>query len=116
MYSAATIKNDIENRLQRLNGDVNTSLQELEFQMTGTNSGGTPPLHVFIISSLAGGSGAGLLMEVCDIIRALDDSLGEETFAILYTPEVFESLASGSIGGVQPNALAAVSEVLNGYW
>ncbi|MEG3586083.1 MAG: tubulin-like doman-containing protein [Actinomycetota bacterium] len=116
MYSAATIKNDIENRLQRLNGDVNTPLQELEFQMTGTNSGGTPPLHVFIISSLAGGSGAGLLMEVCDIIRALDDSLGEETFAVLYTPEVFESLASGSIGGVQPNALAAVSEVLNGYW
>ena len=69
-----------------------------------------------VISSLAGGSGAGMLLEVCDIIRGINPGIGDEIFGVLYTPEVFESLGPGSTGGVQPNALAAISEVLNGYW
>jgi len=69
-----------------------------------------------VVSSLAGGTGAGLLVDVCDILRALEPTWGGKSFAILYTPEVFLSLGDGAIGGVQPNSLAAISEVLNGYW
>lgn len=69
-----------------------------------------------IVSSLAGGTGAGLLVDVCDILRALEPTWGSESIALLYTPEVFLGLGQGAIGGVQPNSLAAISEVLNGYW
>ena len=65
---------------------------------------------VIVISSLAGGTGAGLIMNVCDIIRESGDCEG--VFSFLYTPEVF-----GAVGeGVYPNSLAAVSEIMNGYW
>lgn len=69
-----------------------------------------------VVSSLAGGTGAGLLVDVCDTLRSLEPTWGSHSIALLYTPEVFLGLGDGSVGGVQPNSLAAVSEVLNGYW
>jgi hypothetical protein len=69
---------------------------------------------VIVVSSLAGGSGAGLLNDVCDIIRS-QHSWGKP-IGILYTPEVFNSIVGPGKNGVQPNSLAAISEVLNGYW
>ena len=71
---------------------------------------------VVVVSSLAGGTGAGLVVDVCDTLRALDPVWGGNSIALLYTPEVFLSLGDAEIGGVQPNSLAAISEVLNGYW
>ena len=71
---------------------------------------------VVVVSSLAGGTGAGLLVDVCDILRALQPTWGSESISLLYTPDVFLGLGDGAVGGVQPNSLAAVSEVLNGYW
>lgn len=71
---------------------------------------------VVVVSSLAGGTGAGLLMDVFDVLRATV-SWGDHSFGILYTPEVFANITKGMTGGVQPNSLAAISEILNGhYW
>ena len=80
-----------------------------------TNDSAVPPI-VVVVSSLAGGTGAGLLVDVCDTLRALEPEWGGNSIALLYTPEVFLGLGDGSIGGVQPNSLAAISEVLNGFW
>ena len=41
---------------------------------------------------------------------------GEAVFGILYSPDVFDDLDPISVSGVQPNSLAAISEILNGYW
>jgi hypothetical protein len=68
---------------------------------------------VIVISSLAGGTGAGLIMNVCDIIAESGECEG--VFSFLYTPEVFGAM--GGVGeGVYANSLAAISEILNGYW
>jgi hypothetical protein len=80
-----------------------------------TNDNAVPPI-VVVVSSLAGGTGAGLLVDVCDTLRALEPEWGGNSIALLYTPEVFLGLGDGSVGGVQPNSLAAISEVLNGFW
>ena len=80
-----------------------------------TQDSSVPPI-VVIVSSLAGGTGAGLLVDVCDTMRALEPEWGGNSIALLYTPEVFLGLGDGSVGGVQPNSLAAISEVLNGFW
>ena len=73
---------------------------------------------VVIVSSLAGGTGAGLINDVCDLLREIDPAAGE-SFGILYTPDVFSELSDdgdNQTGGIQPNSLAAICEVLNGYW
>jgi hypothetical protein len=69
---------------------------------------------VIVVSSLAGGSGAGLVNDVCDIIR--EKASWGKPLGILYTPEVFNSIVGTGKSGVQPNSLAAISEILNGYW
>ncbi len=78
------------------------------------SSGGTPAAPiVVVVSSLAGGTGAGILMNVCDLLKSVIDR--DEVFAFLYTPEVFG--ARGGVGdGVFPNSLAAICEVINGKW
>lgn len=72
--------------------------------------------YVVVVSSLAGGTGAGLLGTVCDLLRASRPALGDNLFGVLYTSEVFDSLAGPMSGGVHANALAALSETMNGHW
>lgn len=73
------------------------------------------PLAV-VISSLAGGTGAGLLIDVCDALRMLQPSWGGSSIGILYTPEVFSNINPAYTGGVHANSLAAFTELLNGYY
>lgn len=70
------------------------------------------PITVFI-SSLAGGTGAGLLFDVTDIFRSLEPSWEARSVGIWFTPDAFPA-KYGS--GLRPNALAAISEMLNGAW
>jgi hypothetical protein len=67
---------------------------------------------VVVISSLAGGTGAGLVNHVCDVLREMKY---DYTFGLLYTPEVFESVVPAD-GGILPNGLAAMCEIVNGHW
>jgi len=112
----------IKDRLSLSINRINNPASNAELASIYTMANGTPPSVaaaspiVIVVSSLAGGTGAGLLVDVCDILRALAPTWGGESIALLYTPEVFLGLGDGSIGGIQPNSLAAISEVLNGYW
>ena len=96
--------------------DINstTYLSTLYSQVTEKDSDQTSPLRVVIVSSLAGGTGAGLLLTVSDIIRAMGKEAYDDVFGILYTPDVFGS--HGNYAGTSPNSLAAISELLNGNW
>jgi hypothetical protein len=71
---------------------------------------------VVVVSSLAGGTGAGLVLDVCDLLRQLNGGWGGNSFGILYGSDVFREIAQLSTAGIQPNSLAAMSELLNGYW
>jgi hypothetical protein len=69
-----------------------------------------------IVSSIAGGSGSGVFLDVCDALRMINPSWGDKSVGVLYTPDVFDELGPAAKAGVQPNALAAVTETLAGYW
>jgi len=71
---------------------------------------------VIVISSIAGGTGAGALIDVCDVIRALPDKWADQSIGILYAPDVFDDLPEEMRRGVRANALGTLAEVLNGYW
>lgn len=113
---------EIQKKLRGVIGRVNDSasageLQTLANHIHGDNGTGTvaDPM-VVVVSSLAGGTGAGLFMDVCDLLREMASPWGGDSFALLYTPEVFDALGAGATGGVQPNSLAAISELMNGAW
>ena len=61
MYNASKIHREIDERLSKLNKYDIAQLHEIEEAITGVSPDGAekPGLHVFVISSLAGGSGAG---------------------------------------------------------
>lgn len=77
----------------------------------------TPAPEAVVISSLAGGSGSGAFMDVCDALRALGGSdFADEMWSVLYAPDVFNHLSPDDRKGVHPNALAALCELLAGFW
>ncbi|MCL1593334.1 MAG: tubulin-like doman-containing protein [Actinomycetia bacterium] len=112
----------ISSKLRSVISSVNDSgavaeLDDLAGRVSGaTPAGATGDPIVVIVSSLAGGTGAGLFMDVCDLMREMAPPWGGDSFAVLYTPEVFSSLGDGATGGVQPNSLGAISELMNGRW
>lgn len=104
---------DVINRitLPQARAELDRLYQDVNGKAPTTNV--SDPL-VIVVSSLAGGSGAGLVNDVCDIIR--EKASWGKPIGILYTPEVFNSIVGTGRNGVQPNSLAAISEILNGYW
>lgn len=117
MAYASNIHQTLRARASRLHGaDVLPQLGKLYSEVNdGAPAGENSNVYVVVVSSLAGGSGAGLLNLVCDMLRA-DGTLGDDIFAVLYMPDVFADLGGSVAGGVQPNALAATSELMNGMW
>ena len=82
---------------------------------TETSTQASDPIPV-IVSSIAGGSGSGLFLDVCDALRMIEPTWGDSSVGVLYTPDVFDDLPPAARAGVRPNALAALSEVMAGYW
>ncbi len=113
------IKGRIETKFNSLNS--NAAARGLNYAYarahgTDAAAAGRIPTFVFVISSLAGGTGAGLLNNVCDLIRSMDADAGSKLFGILYTSQVFDVLQDSEKAGVHACGLAAVCELLNGYW
>jgi len=98
--------------------EAQPQLNKLYTKVTGkpVGTGGQSEPFVVIVSSLAGGTGAGILLDTCDIMRLLEPTWGHHSFALLYTPEVFANIPKLQRGGVEPNSLAAICEMVNGSW
>ena len=92
-------------------------LDRLAEQFSGDSlAGEAPPPVAIVISSLAGGTGAGILTDVCDVLRADGARWRDETIGILYSADVFADLSAAASAGIQPNTAAAVAELLHGYF
>lgn len=82
----------------------------------GSKSDDVGEPEVFIISSIAGGSGAGMFLDVTEAVKsaAAGATYADHTTAILYAPDVFEQI--GNMRNIAPNALGAIAETMSGYW
>ena len=76
----------------------------------------SPTPQAFIISSLAGGSGSGMFMDVAELLkRAIDKNWAQEAVALLYTADVFRSI--GAAGNhVAKNSLGVMNELIASKW
>ncbi|MBN1174764.1 MAG: hypothetical protein JXA67_21570, partial [Micromonosporaceae bacterium] len=67
---------------------------------------------VLVVSSMAGGAGASMVLDVCRLLTLVDGYDPRATALFLFTPEVFGSLPRHARGGVDGNALAMLGELL----
>jgi len=67
---------------------------------------------VFVVGSASGGSGSGMLLDVCDLLRAR----AREVYALVFTPEVFESDEGKMDAGIAPNSIIAINELAAANW
>lgn len=103
-------------RIERAMGEFTSGqaqLQRLGALLGDPTAPVTKPF-VVVISSMAGGTGAGIFMDVCDVVRAVDPQLSDQIMAVLFTAEVFKNI--GQAPGLQPNTVAALSELMAGYF
>jgi len=72
--------------------------------------------QAMIITSVAGGSGAGMFIDVAELLkRAVDDKWAKSAISFLYTAEVFTSIGGGAKDTAK-NSLGAFNEVMAGKW
>lgn len=83
-------------------------------KVRGEGGDGSPT--VIVVSSIAGGSGAGQFLDVIEVVKstAKQHPWSNQFFSILYAPDVFDQLNVSA--GMPGNALAAISETMNGFW
>jgi hypothetical protein len=97
-----------------------TALGELqalgELLNARSDAGKSASPTVIVVSSIAGGSGAGQYLDVIEIVKSTVKQYpwSEQFFSLLYAPDVFDQL--DVTAGMPGNALAAVSEAMNGFW
>jgi hypothetical protein len=101
----------------RLQGD-DAALGELYTVLTQRKPGKPQQPQAVVLSSIAGGSGAGMLMDVMDALRAADPNQAwlSEPLAFLYTPEVFDSIPESMRSQIPMNAIGAMSELMSARW
>lgn len=94
---------------------VEAELADLSTRL-GQQTGAMASPIAMVISSVAGGSGAGMFLDVIEALRSVDSVYNEpgRILTILYTPDVFASV--GQTKQVPANTLGALSEVLTGVW
>ncbi len=92
---------------------ANQDLEKLSSQLGAPAPDSKSNPLVFMVSSLAGGSGASMVLDVADMLRGLSGQNGfdgEHSAAFLYTADVFASLGISSGG---PGSLATISELIS---
>jgi len=66
---------------------------------------------VIVVSSMAGGTGAGIFLDVCDLVRSTNPAMSQRILAVLFTAEIFNQVRADS--GMPSNTLAAAAEMMN---
>jgi len=123
LYALASL-DEIGDRIDALvtainNAAADTEMERISRALGSAANPNAPQPKVIMVGSLAGGSGAGMFLDVAEMLRGrssgLDSWLGQ-ALAFLYTPDVFDDLPAGLRKGTNPNALASISELLAAWF
>lgn len=71
------------------------------------------PLRIIVAASLGGGSGSGIFLDVLELLEA--EGHQEHTMPVLFAADVFADLDPRLKSGIEPNSLAAVSELVSAF-
>ena len=110
------LKSAIEGANAKLSGiNVTTELADISGLLGQSDSSPVTKPIAIVISSVAGGSGSGMFMDVIETLKTVNPEFAspDGIITILYTPDVFASI-EGAGGQIPPNTLAAAMEVTSG--
>jgi hypothetical protein len=90
--------------------DTKAEMRSLTVPGLGSYDDNTP--IVLIVSSMAGGAGASMALDVCRLLT-LNPQLDPKLMGVfMVTPNIFDALPEASRTGVRPNALAMLGEIV----
>jgi hypothetical protein len=106
----------IEQKLSKVQSAQATLSLESVAPLLGASSVSTTPM-AWVISSIAGGTGAGMFLDVIEALKASDPQVGVQAQVVLFSPEIFQPLIDKGLGpGIGANALASLCEITSGVW
>lgn len=117
----AVLREGLKGAVGKLQAPSNRSdlieLSKILHPKTGSSGKILDPV-VVVVSSIAGGSGAGMLLDVTETLKSVDPNAAwlQQQLAFLYTPEVFDSIPASYRVQIPMNALGAMNEILAGLW
>lgn len=109
---------DIRNALNAAVSEMFTQeaiqeLNELNYKQSKkrTDTGSSAPV-VLVVSSMAGGAGASMFLDVCRVLTTIKNLDPTSTLVFMYTPEIFSDNKAEDMAGAWPNSLAMFGEVV----
>jgi hypothetical protein len=114
LTKSAGIYGALDSLVTSLRADIaQNDLEDMSACFDSTPKSKEMPL-VLLVSSMAGGSGASMVLDVADILRGIQPGSfsGGDSAAFLYTADVFKSLPS-AYKGAASGTLATLSELTN---
>ena len=72
----------------------------------------TPEPIVVVLGSMAGGTGAGIMLDVIDLVRRTDEG-GAFPIAVVFSADIFGAQSSDAMSA---NGMAFMSELMSAYW
>jgi hypothetical protein len=114
--SAANLSR-MQARLNEAYNSARNSASDLSLvsELLGANETDPLPMAV-VITSLSGGTGSGMFLDVVEALKAVNHELGRRAQLILYGPDVFEPLNGTAGMGIPANTLASLMEITSGIW
>ena len=91
-------------------------LKEVSRVLYGRAEGASPDPMALVISSVAGGSGAGIYLDVVEALKSIDEKFEKRTQVLLFGPDVFNNIPAGLRDSIPANAMGAMNETLAGMW
>lgn len=83
-------------------------------------SGKSEPVNeqpvAIVVSSVAGGSGAGIFLDISEALKSINPEFAKTTHTFLYGPDVFTSVPADLRDQIPANVLGSIGEIVSGVW
>ena len=98
-------------------GETERELADLRSQLYGrsvssSDTSKEQPM-VFVVSSMAGGAGASMALDICRLLTGLEGYAVGQSSLFMVTPDIFSQLSPDTVAGTNPNALAMFAELVS---
>ncbi|MFT4201970.1 tubulin-like doman-containing protein [Gordonia sp. (in: high G+C Gram-positive bacteria)] len=90
---------------------TDSEMRSLKVPGAGGYSSNDQPI-VLVVSSMAGGAGASMALDVCRILTLVQGVDPRLMGVFMVTPDIFETLPDSAITGTRANALAMLGEIV----
>ena len=111
---SSAVADGLERAFQKLNTlETNAEMADVARRAPGVGrfDASSRPI-VLVVSSMAGGAGASMALDVCRLLALVPGVDPALTGVFMVTPDVFDALPESMRGGVRPNALAMLGEIV----